>query len=322
LGVIAALRKILAARAELGRLQALADAGFTSDPPKLSHILKHNNTSIVSEGHWQGRHVIVKRLLSCDPEADIARVVREHQRLGALFPHENLHFAGCIGHAPAQGLIILPFMSGEQVDHVLRNARPDLTRHVMTSASAWLARSIEGTRTIGQFSPEYWIRTLQAEAEPIPLSDSDAALIQSVLTHLQKMAPALRGGPVPRAAIHGDYSSQNLFWDSAKGHLNVFDVQFEQLAPMAVDIARLLTHLSVQRLQDNPHLPLDRGLCAELRAIMMSHPELDHPDPPGGFLDFLTGYRMAAYLLTKIEHISGHYTRQTLRHWLETVPCP
>jgi hypothetical protein len=320
--MIQALRKKLAARAELGSMQALADTGFATNPPVIHRILKHNQVSIVGEGYWQGQQVIVKRLLGTEPEADIARVLQEHRRLGALFPHENLHFAGCIGHAPAQGLIILPFMSGEQVDHVLRNARPDLTRHVMTSASAWLARSIEGTRTIGQFSPEYWIRTLQAEAEPIPLSDSDAALIQSVLTHLQKMAPALRGGPVTRAAIHGDYSSQNLFWDSAKGHLNVFDVQFEQLAPIAVDIARLLTHLSVQRLQDNPDLPLERGLCAEIRTIMMTHPGLDHPDPPGGFLDFMTGYRMAAYLLTKIEHISGHYTRQTLRHWLETVPCP
>jgi len=84
----------------------------------------------------------------------------------------------------------------------------------------------------------------------------------------------------------------------------------------------LLCDLTYKRLHDTPDIALDRGLCAELRATVMGHPALAHPDPPAGFMDFATGYRQGMFLLGKLHHHLGVSARIGIQNWLETIPCP
>ncbi|TQM94244.1 phosphotransferase [Roseinatronobacter monicus] len=307
------------------QFQALADAiktGFPDDPPVLTRLIKSDAKGRVAEARWRNKAVIVKQIAADDPVATLRALEQEHDRLRGVFPHRNLHFAAYLATSAAQGLAILPFAPGIRIDEVICGAEPQTRLEIATACAAWLARSMEGQRSCGSFSPDFWIKSLRREIGGADLSASDAALLNAVVVHLRKLAPGLRGGPVPRGPIHSDFSSQNIFWDTQTARLTVFDVQGESIGPISQDTARLLCDLTFKRLRDTPDIALDRGLCAELRAAVMENPELDHPDPPAGFMDFTTGYRQGMFLLGKLDHHLGYYARIGIRNWLESAPCP
>lgn len=307
------------------QFQALADAlkaGFPDEVPVLSRLIKSDAKGRVAEARWRGETVIVKQIISDDPVATIRALEQEHNRLRALFPCQNLHFAAYLATSASQGLVILPFAPGIRIDEVICAANAETRFEITTACAAWLARSMKGQRSFGRFSPEFWVKALRKEISGAALSPADATLLNALVAHLRTLAPGLRGGPVPRGPIHGDFSSQNIFWDAQTASLTVFDVQDEYTAPISQDLARLLCDLTYKRLREIPDIALNRGLCAELRAAVMQHPRLDHPDPPAGFMDFTTGYRQGMFLLGKLDHHLGYYARIGIRNWLESVPCP
>ncbi len=178
-----------------------------------------------------------------------------------------------------------------------------------------LVRSMEGKREIGRFSPNFWLDRLGDNIARGNLDSPDAALLARVVAGLRAMAPGLSGGPVPRGPVHGDFSSQNMFWDATTG-LHVFDVQSQWIAPMSIDLTWLLGDLTYKTLRDDPATPLDRGLVLALRHAAMAVPGLDHPDDPGGFMDFMTGLRHATVLLGKLDHPLGPFVRKAIGDWL------
>ena len=320
--MIAPLRAVFARRAQQATLTDALRAGFGADAPVMQRLIKHDDKGSVARATWRGRAVIVKQLASDTPARAIAQLQAKHDRLRALFPHQNLHFAAALACAPGQGLVVLPELPGTRIDDVIISAPPTKRADVALAAARWFARALGPDRSTGNFAPGYWNNQLAQEVTRTPLPPRDATLLDAMARHLRALAPALQGGPVPRGPIHGDYMPQNILWDDATGNLGVFDVQDTYTAPLAQDLARLLVALSLGLIARDPALPLDRGLCAHLRGVVMGCADLHHPDTQGGFMDFTTGYRLAMVLLRKHDHHLGEPARHAITHWLEHVPCP
>lgn len=297
----------------------LVAQGFGRDGPSLTELIKNDAKSRVAKAEWRGQPVIVKEILTNDRIKAIADLEQEHDRLRRLFPQGDLHFAACLATAPQQGLVILPFAPGQRLDDALRRAPPDRRPLMVQTAVRWLVRSMEGGREIGHFGPDFWQQKLQDHIGKTLLGFDDAELLAGVAVRLATLGPALRGGRVPRGPVHGDFSSQNMFWDAAQGDLHVFDVQSHWTAPVSIDLSWLLGDLTYKTLRDDPNTPLDRGHVAEFRQAAMAVPGLDHPDRPGGFMDFMTGLRHATVLLGKLDHALGPFIRQATQNWLDTV---
>lgn len=320
--MIAPLRDLLDKRRDRHDLQRALDMGFPSGAPKIDRLIKHDHKGSVARATWQGARVIVKQIASDDPEQAIARLVAEHDRLRALFPLDGLRFAACLAVAPAQGIAILPELRGTRIDDVLCTLPATARVPIVAQTGAWFARALTGTHETGRFSPGFWIRMLRTERAGRTLPMADSTLLDQIADRLRALSPALQDGPVPRGLIHGDYMAQNILWDGDAGTLSVFDVQEACPAPMVQDMARLLCDLTLKLLDLDPALPLDRGICADTRRTFLAAPGIDHPDPPGGFLDFATGYRLAMVLMAKHDHHLGEPARHAIRHWLDHMPCP
>lgn len=295
---------------------------FPVDTPVMTRLVKRDSKGRVAEAQWRGQKVIIKEIYARDQVWAINQLRKEHDRLRALFPCDNLHFAACLDLSAKHGLVILPFVPGVRIDEAMYDAPADERTKIVAAAARWLARSMEGGRETGNFSPDYWIDVLRKEIAAAILAPEDDTLLQDMMAHLARLAPPLRGGAVPRGPIHGDFSSQNIYWDAATQQLHVFDVQDHYVAPIAQDLSRLLCDLSFKRLRDEPDITLERGLCAQMRQTVMTTPALKHPDNPGSYMDFTIGYRQSVFLLGKLNHHLGFYARHAMRHWLETVPCP
>jgi hypothetical protein len=320
--MIAPLRDLLDRRRDRHDLQVALDAGFPSGAPQIDRLIKHDHKGSVARATWHGARVIVKQITHDDPAQAIARLVAEHDRLRALFPKDSLKFAACLDTAPAQGIAILPELRGTRIDDVLCALPAPARKPIVTQTGAWFARALTGTRETGRFSPGFWIRMLRTERAGRILPPADTALLDQIADRLGALFPALQNGPVPRGLIHGDFMPQNILWDAATGSLSVFDVQEENPAPLAQDMARLLCDLTLKLLQLDPRLTLDRGLCAATRQDFLAAPGIDHSDPAGGFVDFATGYRLSMVLMAKHDHHLGTPARTALRHWLDHMPCP
>lgn len=311
------IAKLLAKRQARQEMSRLVQQGFGPGAPTLTRLIKHDAKGRVAVARWRGETVIVKEIHAEDRPAAIAALRAEHDRLRPLFPQGRLQFVAYLATAAEQGLVILPFAPGERLDEAMRAALPSLRPQMVQTAVAWLVRSMEGRRETGRFSPDFWLGRLKGNVARANLRGRDAVLVARVLAGLQAMAPGLDGGPVPRGPVHGDFSSQNMFWDAATGDLHVFDVQSRWMAPLAIDLTWLLADLSYKSLRDDPATALDRGLAVNLRRAAMSVPGLDHPDNPGGFMDFMTGQRHATVLLGKLDHRLGPYVRRAMEDWLE-----
>jgi hypothetical protein len=301
---------------EFDALARLVSDGFGEGTPRLAYLIKSGDKGRVAMAEWRGKPVIVKEIWVDDRPGAIRALEAEHDRLGGIFPYRGLNFAACLVTAPQQGLVILPFVPGKPLDEAMRLAPPGQRPDMMRSVVGWLVRSMAHQREIGSFRPDFWIARLNEHIACTALDPDDQNLLAGVVTGMQAMAPSLRNGPVPRGPVHGDFSSQNMFWDEATGDFHVFDIQNHWVAPVAIDLSWILGDLTYKALRDDPDLILDRGLAADLRAAAMGAPGLDHPDGPGGFMDFMTGHRHATVLLGKLDHPLGPSVRRAIIDWL------
>jgi len=320
--VIAPLRAAMARRQGIQALEAALRSGFPQETPALERLIKRDSKGMVAEARWQGEPVIVKQFASADAAQRIARMEADHALLRALFPHEGLDFANILAAATAQGIVLLPVMPGIRLDTAMIAASPAERVALVTKAGQWLARSLDGQRGTGHFSPNHWRRMLEAQLGASRLPLEDRRLLDTTLVRLAAMAPALRGGPVPRGPIHRDFSPQNMHWDCTSGSLGVFDLDYRTEQAIAMALVRLLSELTQRLWPHAPGMALDQGLCPDLRTALLAVPVLEHDGPDAQYLTYLTGARLGALVIEKQDSARISAARACLANWLETAPCP
>lgn len=320
--MIAPLREALARRQGMQALAGKLNAGFPAAPPVPERLIKSDSKGMVAIGRWHDKPVIIKQFAAEDAPARIARMEADHRRLSALFPYKGLDFAAMLAAAPAQGIVLLPPLPGIRLDEAMIMRSPAERLELVTKAGQWLARSLGGARDRGSFSPNHWRQMLKDQLGRARLPAEDSRLLDTCLARLAAMAPALRGGKIPRGPIHRDFSPQNIHWDSANGNLGVFDLDYRTEQAIALALVRIASELTQRLWPHAPEMPLDQGLCRDLRTALLGVPGLEHDGFDSYYVTFLSGVRLGALLIEKQNNARISAARACVTNWLETAPCP
>lgn len=208
---------------------------------------------------------------------------------------------------PDIGALLFERAPGDALSLHLAAAAPARRAALIARAGAWLA-ALTPQRSRSGFAPRYWLDALiRRRQDAAPGAWLDAALIDGHLARLRAMVPQLRGAPVERAPIHGDFTPDNLFLDDSQppsGRLSAIDMQGESVMPVARDIARMLVWLESRRTHSpdaDPTGPKSAGpttdgiATADYQALTTVPGLLPADQRP--ILRFMIGDLMAAYYL-------------------------
>jgi len=198
--------------------------------------------------------------------ARFSRTLAAHQSAAeALNPLPDVGAVPVIGHDPARGVLMLPWLAGETLDTHL-SARPDDGAKTLALAGRILHGLVAAAPTEAQaFTGDWQLRRL----DQMPAGDLPGkAAFAKHRASLGALADALGGADMTKGRIHGDFRLANLLWDGAT--LTVLDLENTQSHPVVRDVAQLLVDAAVW----TGERPLDgQGTQAFIDALGLSPPD-------------------------------------------------
>lgn len=228
----AAIRQALAADPAL--------AGVTA-----GRVLRDRPGRIVAEGRLGGLPVILKLFTGPDAGGTVLRLRAEHDRLAHLATG-RLRVPRCLLASPRAGLAVLSHLPGAPLSLVLPQAAPQERARLVADAGALFLAYAAGRQAPGALGPAHWLRRADLLAAP-----GQAALFADLRAALARQGRRLKGAPLCRAAVHGDFVPVNLM--AADDSLAAFDFQGEAVMPLSHDAAAFLAWLAIDRPPPGPH---------------------------------------------------------------------
>lgn len=246
---------------------------------------------------YQGRPAFLKLFRQPDSDRKVQRMQANLQASAKRLGQSRNAVALPLLALPEIGAVLLERATGEALSVHLAAAIPARRAALIARAGEWLA-ALTPDRQRSGFSPRFWLQALiRRRQEAVPGDWLDVPLVDGHLARMRQMLPQLRTCQVERAAIHGDFTPDNLFLDDSlppDGRLCAIDMQGETVLPVARDVARMLVWLESRR--ERPAGQTTDGIAARDYLALTSVPGLLATDQRP-ILRFMIGELMAAYYL-------------------------
>lgn len=231
--------------------------------------------------------VIVKQFRGDDPAQTVTRLKAELDHLAEVFGDGPFRANRCLHAWPEIGIAVLSIAPGTRLDLAIARASGDARAELLRQSGAWLAAYASGRRRAAAFGPRHWLRKLDGQALEHVHTPADRAHLAALRAALNARLPTLRGIPVTRAAVHGDFAGINLHvYD---GVIHGFDIQGEIRMPLARAAARFLVWLQIH--DDAGDFPRRFGIRAEDWEAFLSSGVLS-PREAESTLPFFTGVEL------------------------------
>lgn len=301
------------------KARAAMDAALADDPVyddlQIGEILRALPDRTVARGWWAGEGVILKQFLRADGPAIVASLTGE---LTALAPHMSTGRAQVnrlLASVPHAGLVVLTEVPGQKMSLVLPQADPAERTRILRDAGGFALAYGTGRRKMDKIGIPFWIKKLDRMAATT-LPPVDQPLLAALVASLRAQAIPLKGAPLCRTAVHGDFVPVNLHVDD--DGVYGYDTQGEANLPLSVELARFLAWLAME--DEAPQAPLWLGLSdADRRDFLIDG--LPAPEEDPRLLPFFLGFELAGRFLER--HRDGARApaaRRALRHYIDDVP--
>lgn len=271
--------------------RARLDALLTQTP-SLSHfhvgeILRVSDDSIVAKGWDETTPVVLKLFIGPQAAATVTAMQAELAQLARHMATGRCQVNRMILAQPALGLAVLSDLPGEKMSRLLPRATPDARARMLADAGQFVLAYSAGRRKMDVLGAGFWMRKF-GRFDMNSLTTPDRALLRELQAALETQAQGLKGAPLCRAAIHGDFVPANLNADDAGVY--GFDTQGMAVLPLSLDAARFLAWLAMEEVI--PAGPQYYGVArsdAEAFLVKGLPVAAEHP----GVLPFLLGHELA-----------------------------
>lgn len=243
-----ALQRILswADRQSQGRTAMTQIAGVV-DGFEGQEVLKIADDRVVVSGQWHGRDVVIKQFQGEQSNVQVTRMEAELLFLAEHMADGENRMMQVLATYPDHGIAVLEHVPGLRLHDILKTAHAPQRAELIAHAGRWLGSYTKGRQQTGTFAPRRWLerRTLPDVSD---MAIDDMALLAEVAKRLKSLRKSVRGVPVTRAAVHGDFTAVNLHYSD--GVMYGVDVQGEAWFPLAKDVALFLVWLALSRETD------------------------------------------------------------------------
>ncbi len=230
-------------------------------------ILRDAPSWTVCEIWLRGRPAFLKQFRHCQRAETIARTVtRLHEAAALLGQAENAVTLPVLV-LPEHGVIVTEAARGRPLANILARAPAARRAALIGRAGLWLAALCHASRERGGFGAMFWIRRLEERVAATEADWIDSGLVASHMQIMRAEARGLRGTEVERAAIHGDLTPDNLFFDTPGNRMTGLDMHGRSVVPVAHDMARLLVWLESRRRRRAPER-IDGIAAQDYRALV------------------------------------------------------
>lgn len=223
------LRLTLRLRTELAR-----EFGFFA--VRGVRLVKIEDRSVVLQGWLRKERVIFKKYLAPTAADIVTQAADELRFLEANLPRP-FFVNRCIAAAPGIGVIVLGWVPGRTVRHVLTVASASRRNEVLQLAGGWLACCADLRSQDRPLRPQWYLTQLHSLCTQ-HLTSEDRDLIGRMLDELLRLAGRLQGVQTPHAIAHNDLTLVNLYY--CAGTIHAIDINGTLWTPVMRMAARFL----------------------------------------------------------------------------------
>jgi hypothetical protein len=282
-----------------------------------SDVIKLQIDRAIVAGDLDGQPVIAKWYRGGDGPETVRRLRAELDHLSGHMSSGPCRMMRCLGILPEHGLAILDRVPGDRLTDVLPDAEGPERARLVALAARWLGLYTAGRRREAAFGPRHWLDRRHAHSAN-HLDPADADLARALLDGLEALVPSVRGQPVTKAAVHGDFTSDNLIWDGEV--LTGVDVQGECWLPLAKDMALFLVWQVLRR--DRETGARHHGVWADDWSALAGAHLLETPESET-VLRFLIGCELHFQFLRAYPHETQRdRLAEAIRAWLSESDQP